>query len=103
MTSQADKSRQANLDAIESLSCGTYQERIERYRIFRHDDLPEGHKQAMREAGIDPDSHWSLIWSFKTREAAEETLKMEQGRAAAWQTYKLEDAVRATTIERPIW
>lgn len=96
MTNQAS-------NQIESLSAATYQERIERYRIFRHDEMPEEHKQAMREAGIDPDNHWSLIWSFRSLEAAEHTLKLERERAASWQTYKIVDAGKAEVINRPIW
>lgn len=78
----------------------TYQERVNRYRILRHTDLPEGHKAAYRAEGIDPDTLWSLVWSFETEEAAKRQLAREQARAAKWDTYKLVDGGEATTITR---
>ena len=49
----------------------TYQERVGRYRIIRHEVLPAEHQASYRLRGIDPDDLWSLIWSFDTLEAAE--------------------------------
>lgn len=80
-----------------------YREHVGRYRIMRHDDLPEAHKEAYRERGVDPDTVWSLIYSTNDLEAAEETLRIEEARAAEWETWKLVDAGRATEIERPIY
>jgi hypothetical protein len=81
----------------------TYNETVLRYRILRHDELPEAHKAAYRERGIDPDDNWSLVWSFSSEEAANECLADELVNAASWQTFKLVDAGEATTITRPIW
>lgn len=81
----------------------TYQETIYRYRVVRHEELPESHKAEMRINGIDPDDNWSLIWSFQTLEAAEKQLAEEQEHAASWQTYKIVDAGQTEVIERQAW
>jgi hypothetical protein len=81
----------------------TYTETVERYRILRHEELPEAHKAEYRLRGIDPDDLWGLIWSFKDEQAAKTQLEHELRMAAKWQTYKLVDAGAATTIERPIY
>lgn len=81
----------------------TYKERVLRYRIMRHDELPEAHKAAYRERGIDPDDNWSLIWSFGNKADAEARLAHEQADAARWETWKLVDAGKETVIERVMW
>jgi len=81
----------------------TYQEKVNRWRIIRHDELPEAHKAEYRLAGIDPDDNWSLIWSFETEEAALKCLAAEQATAAKWQTYRLVDGGKAEFIERSMW
>lgn len=78
----------------------TYQERVYRFRIFRHEELPTLHKIEMRKRGIDPDQLWKLIYSFADREAAEAALRECQQTAADWETYKLVDAGGEQTIER---
>ena len=81
----------------------TYKERINRWRIMRHEDLPEGHKQAYRAEGINPDDLWSLIWSFETEESATKMLGQLNADKAKWQTYKLVDGGKTEEIERSIW
>lgn len=81
----------------------TYQERVGRYRILKHEDMPEAHKAEYRINGIDPDTLWTLVWSFDDLIAANDCLKDEQGYAASWQTYKLVDGGHPTTIERTTW
>lgn len=81
----------------------TYKERVNRWRIMRHDELPEAHKAEYRLAGIDPDNNWSLIWSFETEAAAVTMLADLNERKAKWQTYKLVDGGAATEIERSVW
>lgn len=81
----------------------TYQERINRFRIIRHEELPPEHKAQMRLNGMDPDEHWSLIWSFETKEAADEQLAQCIADAASFQTYRLVDAGKAETITRQTW
>lgn len=84
----------------------TYQETVNRYRILRHDDLPETLKAKLRLHDIDPDDLWSLAWSFETLEDAEEKLSEEINRAAEFgfkRTYKIVDNGEASTIERPVW
>lgn len=81
----------------------TYQEPIYRYRILRHDDLPEAHKAAYREEGIDPDNLWSLIWSFKNLEDAEKCLAECDESKAEWETYKLVDGGQTEYVTRPIY
>ena len=81
----------------------TYRERVGRYRIIRHEELPEHHKAEYRALGIDPDDRWSLIWSFDTLEAAERGL-VDCNEDKAWfQTYKLVDAGQEEYIERSVW
>jgi len=81
----------------------TYKEKVNRWRIVRHDELPEAHKAEYRLAGIDPDDNWSLIWSFETEEAAREQLADCIKSAAKWQTYKLVDGGKAEFVERSMW
>ena len=81
----------------------TYEELVHRFRILRHEELPEDHKAALRIHGIDPDDNWSLVWSFPLKTDAEEQLKLEQDRAASWQTYRIQDGGTEITVTRPIW
>jgi hypothetical protein len=81
----------------------TYKETILRYRIVRHDELPESHKAEYRAAGIDPDDNWSLVWSFADLKSAESCLAREQEEAPKWRTYKLVDGGAAETVEREAW
>lgn len=81
----------------------TYQERVGRYRILRHEVLPPAHQAEYRIRGINPDELWSLIWSFNDLDAAEEMLKEEQEHAFSFQTYKLVDAGKDEIIERQLW
>lgn len=70
----------------------TYEEPVGRFRLLRHEELPEAHKAELRIKGIDPDDNWSLVWSFHEREPAETCLAQERAHAAKWQTWKLVDA-----------
>ena len=81
----------------------TYQEKINRYRIVYHEELPDRHKAEMRLNGIDPDTRRCLKWSFEELADAEEQLKIEQENAPEWQTYYLIDAGEAEVVERPAW
>jgi len=81
----------------------TYLETVLRFRIFRHDDLPEAHKAEMRAEGINPDEVWSLSSSFENEADARAALEQDRKHGFRWSTYKLVDAGEATTIERPLW
>jgi len=81
----------------------TYQERVGRYRIIRHDELPESHKAEYRLKGIDPDDNWQLIWSFSDLAAAENCLNDCKEDAPVWSTYKLVDAGKEEFITRQAW
>ena len=81
----------------------TYKERVNRWRIMRHEELPEAHKAEYRLSGINPDDLWSLIWSFETEEAAVKMLANCNADKASWQTYKLVDGGEAIEIERSVW
>src|SRR5262245_18592098 len=81
----------------------TYKERVNRWRILRHEELPERHKAEYRLNGIDPDDCWSLIWSFETEEDAVEMLAHLNETKRDYQTYKLVDGGAATEIERSVW
>lgn len=78
----------------------TYKETVFRYRVLRHEDLPEFHKAAYRAKGIDPDDNWSLIWSFMTKEAALACLKQERAGAPSFYTYEMVDGGQSEIIER---
>lgn len=80
-----------------------YQERILRYRIIRHDELPESHKAEYRLHGINPDDNWTLVWSFETLEAAEKQLANENSKKAWFQTFKIVDAGQEEVVEREMW
>jgi len=83
----------------------TYTEKVNRYVIERHQELPEDAKAVYRIEGINPDEIWSLIWSFETKEAAEEMLAEEQARAAKYKTitYRMRDLGQTQYIERSVW
>ena len=81
----------------------SHTETVLRYQIQRHDELPEAHKEALRERGIDPDTRWSLIYSCPTLEAAEAILKEEQEDAASWETFRLVDACKTQYIKHESW
>jgi hypothetical protein len=81
----------------------TYNETILRYRIVRHEELPPEHKASYRLNGIDPDTLWSLVWSFETLEDAEKQLVDCNEHAASWQTYKIVDGGAAEVVERSAW
>ena len=80
-----------------------YKERVGRYRIMRHDELPEAHKAEYRLSGINPDNLWSLIWSFDSENAAVKCLAEENASKAKWQSFKLVDGGEAVEIERVAW
>ena len=81
----------------------TYRETIHRFRIIKHDELPEEHKEAMRAEGIDPDTHWTIYASFAYEADAIHALAQIKARAAKWETYKIKDHGEAVEIDRPIW
>lgn len=81
----------------------TVKETILRYQIQRHDELPEEHKAALREKGIDPDTRWSLIYSCNSRHDAEYILSNENENKADWETFRIVDAGEAQVVERENW
>lgn len=81
----------------------TYQERVGRYRIMRHEELPDRHKAEYRIRGIDPDDLWSLIWSFDDLKSAEEELERANAHKPDFYTYKLVDGGQTEYIERSTW
>ena len=81
----------------------TYKETVLRYRVLRHEELPEAHKAEYRRHGMDPDDTWSLIYSFTTLEAAQDTMKDLQAAAPRTWTYRLVDAGQAEVLDRVAW
>lgn len=81
----------------------TYKELVYRWRVMRHEDLPEGHKAAYRAEGINPDDLWSLIWSFKAEADALKCIADANVSKPSFWTYKLVDGGATTEIERSIW
>lgn len=82
---------------------GTYKERVNRWRIIRHEDLPERHKAAYRAEEINPDDRWSLVWSFETEADAIEMLATLNAEKPEYYTYRLVDGGKAEEIERSNW
>lgn len=78
-------------------------ETILRFQIQRHDELPEAHKEAMRARDIDPDTRWSLIYSFNTEADAIEELEQLNEDKAPWETFRIVDAGKTQQIERGNW
>jgi hypothetical protein len=81
----------------------TYQERVGRYRILRHEELPEAHKAEYRLRGIDPDDCWGLIWSFDEITDAEKSLANCNDSKASFQTYKIVDNGETSFITRSMF
>lgn len=77
-----------------------YEEPVGRYRIARHEELPESHKEAKRAHGIDPDTDLQLIWSFNDFGAAVNQFQRCCESAASWETYHLIDKKVPSTITR---
>lgn len=78
-------------------------EHVARYRIMRHEELPEAHKAQYRINGIDPDTNWSLIWSFDDVADAQDQLIECNTYKGSFQTYKIVDAGAESFIERSSW
>ena len=74
-------------------------ETILRFQIQRHDELPQTHKDALLARGIDPDTRWSLIYSFNNGKDAGEALQELNDEAESWETYRLVDAGEAQEVE----
>jgi hypothetical protein len=83
----------------------TYIEHINRYRILRHEELPEAHKAEYRLSGIEPDDLWSLIWSFNDEAEAIKCLAEYNDRPdkPSFYTYKMVDAGKEEDVERVAW
>jgi len=90
----------------------TYQEKINRYVVEYHEELPDEHKAQMRLNGIDPDQRWNLKWSFENEENAIEQKESEQ----QWydnfcdengytpnKTYRVRDLGEAQYVERTMF
>ena len=56
----------------------TYVEKINRFVVEYHEELPDEYKAQMRLNGIDPDQHWNLKWSFENEENAIEQKDKDQ-------------------------
>jgi hypothetical protein len=81
----------------------SYKERVGRYRVMRHDELPEEHKAAYRAEGINPDDLWSLVWSFDDEAAAIKCLADEESYPRKYSSWKVVDGGEAVEIERSAW
>ncbi len=81
----------------------TITETILRFQIQRHDELPEAHKEALRARDIDPDTRWSLIYSFNTDADAQVVFNELVDDAADWETYRVVDAGKTQHVERENW
>lgn len=81
----------------------TYKERIGRYRIVYHEELPEAHKAEYRLSGIDPDARRVLYWSSNDLDAADRELAYCQKHAPSYKTYWLEDNGVEEIIDRAAW
>lgn len=80
----------------------TYLEKVNRWRILRHEDLPAAHKAAYRLEGINPDDVWKLVWSFEDEAAARDMLAQLNEEKPRFYTYRLVDAGKSEIVERPV-
>lgn len=87
----------------------TYVEKINRYVVEYHEELPEEHKAEYRLNGIDPDDNWSLKWSFECEKdaiAQKETDQewydkfCEENGYTKRKTYRVRDLGETKYIER---
>jgi len=85
------------------MTAPTYKETVYRYRVVKHEELPEEHKAEYRLNGIDPDDNWTLVWSFKDKQDAIAQLMSCRDEAPWWQTFKMVDAGKDEEIERTSW
>lgn len=76
-------------------------EKVLRYRILRHEEIPVEYKEECRSRGIDPDNNWVLIWSFDRREDAEAMLKkyLQDPHKPDYYQYKLVDGGGTTYVD----
>lgn len=89
---------------IDEVDMETYKERIGRYRIVYHEELPEAHKAEYRLNGIDPDARRVLYWSSNDFNAADEMLtECIVNNASRFKTYYLVDAGKEEIVERAAW
>jgi hypothetical protein len=90
----------------------TYKQRVYRFVVESHEDLPEDYKAEYRLRGMDPDNMWSLLYSFMNREDAERALCDRQQRQAEFcqeqgltsrLTFRVRDLGQDMEIERQVW
>ena len=81
----------------------TITETILRFQIQRHDELPEAHKEALRARDIDPDTRWSLVYSFNEEADANTSLEQLNDDKASWETFRVVDAGKTQHVERENW
>jgi len=81
----------------------TYTEKVLRFVVERHEELPESHKAEYRLRGIDPDQLWSLIFSFDVKQDAERCCAEQQERAPKFWTYRVRDLGETQYIERSMF
>lgn len=62
-----------------------------RFCVIQHRELPSEHKAEYRINGIDPDTLWSMVWSFDDEETAIEKAEEEMERSPASVTYGVID------------
>lgn len=89
-----------------------YIEKINRFVVEYHEELPEEHKAQMRLNGINPDDYWNLEWSFETEDAA---IKQKESNEIQYvkfcgdygykpqKTYRVRDLGETKYIERSVW
>lgn len=83
----------------------TYNERVLRYRVLRHEVITDESRRAYyRLNDVDPDNIWNLIWSFNNLADAEDQAEDERKywKEPNW-IIKVVDAGSETVIERSIW
>lgn len=89
----------------------THEETVLRFRIEKHEELPERHQQALRAEGIDPSDNWLLYASAPTAEAAEQIRADAEAEhrkiceKLGYQpiaSFRVRDGGSATVIKRPL-
>lgn len=73
-------------------------ETIYRFRAEYKDELPEGHKQAYIEKGIDPDNIWNLSASFEALQDACDYMANEID-GPAFRTWRIVDHKQTIEVQ----
>ena len=80
-----------------------YMEKINRWVVEKMAiKLDDQYRAEMRINGLDPDDHWTLVWSFETKYPAYRQMWADQKRSTLYR-YRVRDLGEAQEVRRAIW